>query len=97
MKGRPAPTAEERGTVFWQLDLYRNMQRREPKPKPYATEIAMRGRWKMLALNGEPVELFDIEADPNERDNVLEEQSELVASMAAELNDWLNEPRTREE
>jgi len=94
MTGKPAPTVEERGTVFWQLDLYRNLQRHYPKPKPYATEVALRGQWKLLALNGDPVELFDIEADPNEQRNVLKNHPDLVATLTAELREWLNAPRT---
>lgn len=93
MKGRPALSVEARGTVFWQLKLYKKIQRHYPKPKPYATEIAKRGQWKMLALNGDPVELFDVESDPNEKQNVLEDHPEIVASLKAELAEWLNAPR----
>ncbi|TWU54327.1 Arylsulfatase [Rubripirellula tenax] len=94
MKGERPPTVETRGTVFWQLDLYRNIQRHYPKPKPYATEVVMRGKWKMLALSGKPVELFDVESDPNENRNVLDDHTELVASLAAQLDEWLSAPRT---
>lgn len=83
----------KRGTVFWQIDLYKKMQRHEPKPKPYATEIARRGRWKMLALEGTPVELFDVEADIGEKDNLLTREPELAASLGRELRAWLAEPR----
>ncbi len=93
MKGEAAPTTEERGTVFWQLNLYKGLQRHYPKPKPFATEIAMRGKWKMLSRDGKPVELFDIEADPNELQNVLDEQTALVASLSTELKAWLDAPR----
>ena len=41
LKGEAPPSDEARGTVFWQLDLYRSIQRHYPKPKPYATEVAM--------------------------------------------------------
>lgn len=93
MKGKPAPSDETRGTVFWQLNLYKSIQRHYPKPKPYATEVAMRGKWKMLALGGKPVELFDIESDPNEQRNVLDDHPDLVASLTGQLKDWLNAPR----
>ena len=93
MKGESAPTVEARGTVFWQLNLYKSIQRHYPKPKPYATEVAMQGKWKLLALKGEPVELFDIESDPNEQKNVIDDHPDLVASLTAELNEWLNAPR----
>ena len=67
--------------------------RHYPKPKPYATEVAMSGKWKMLALGGKPVELFDIETDPSEKKNVLDDHPDLVRSLTVELNDWLNAPR----
>src|SRR5690606_11454524 len=63
-RGGPPPTFAQRGTVFWQLNLYKRLQRHYPKPMPYATEIARRGQWKLLALDGKPVELFDVKADP---------------------------------
>ncbi|MGB7343470.1 MAG: sulfatase-like hydrolase/transferase [Pirellulaceae bacterium] len=94
MNGESAPTAEARGTVFWQLNLYKSIQRHYPKPKPYATEVVLRGQWKLLALSGKPVELFDIEADPNELKNVVDEHADVVASLTAELDEWLKAPRT---
>lgn len=93
LQGGPPLNAEERGTVFWQLDLYRSIQRHYPKPKPYATEVAMQGKWKLLALGGKPVELFDLESDPNEHSNLIEQHSDVVASLTTELNEWLEAPR----
>lgn len=83
----------ERDTVFWQVRLYRNMQRNTPKPKPYATEIARKGKWKLLAKAGEPVELFDIHADLTEKHNVLEKHPEVAQELQEELNAWLAQPR----
>jgi len=83
----------ERGTVFWQLDLYRRLQRHDEKPKPYATEIARRGQWKMLARDGVPVELFNIESDKEEKVNLVDQEPELAKSLSAELARWLAEPR----
>lgn len=96
LTGGAAPSWEERGTVFWQLDLYKSIQRHYPKPKPYATEVVRRGQWKMLALEGKPVELFDILADPYESTSVLDQHPDLAASMAKELNAWLSEDRMHE-
>ena len=93
LKGERPLNVEERGTVFWQLDLYRRLQRHYPKPQPYATEVVMRGKWKMLADKGTPVELFDIESDPNELQSVMDDHPDLVASLKTELDEWLNAPR----
>jgi N-acetylgalactosamine-6-sulfatase len=82
-----------RGTLFWQIDLMRTMQRHEPKPKPYATEAARRGRWKLLTFEGKPVELFDVEADPREQTNRLAEEPEIAESLRKELAAWLAAPR----
>ena len=92
-KGGTPPTAEERGTTLWQLNLYKHLQRPYPKPKPYATEVAMQGNWKLLARDGEPVELFDVGADPNEKQNLIEEYPELVKTMTAEVDAFLKAPR----
>lgn len=94
MKGKRPPSDKARGTVFWQLDLYKRIQRHYPKPKPYATEVARQGKWKLLALKGKPVELFDIESDPNEKRNVIDDHPDLVASLTAQLKEWLKAPRT---
>jgi N-acetylgalactosamine-6-sulfatase len=91
MTGRT--TRIERGTVFWQMDLYKHLQRHYPKPKPYSTEVARRGRWKLLALEGKPQELFDIEADPFERNNLLDQHPEIVRELTAQLEKWLAESR----
>ncbi len=96
MTGEPDPTEKQRGTVFWQLDLYKNLQRHYPKAKPYATEVVRRGKWKMLALQGVPVELFDLKSDPYENDNLLEQQRSVATSMAGELKLWLAEDRISE-
>ena len=85
---------EQRGTVFWQMDLYRELQRHYPKPKPYATEVALRGDWKMLAYHGEPVALYNLSEDILEELNVMSDHPELVSSMMRELQAWLAEPRT---
>lgn len=82
-----------RPTVFWQVDLYKNLQRHYPKPKPYATEIARRGQWKLLAIEGKPVELIDVEADIREQNNLLAEKPEIVEALKQELAAWLAEPR----
>lgn len=87
------PQARRRGTVFWQVDPYRTLQRHYPRPQPYAKEAARNGRWKMLAADGTPLELFDVESDVGEEHNLLAEQPEQAAALATALKAWLAEPR----
>jgi arylsulfatase A len=82
-----------RDSLFWQLDLYRGLQRHYPKPKPYATEALRRGKWKLLTKDGQPLELFDLEADVCEKQNLLESQPKLAVELAAEIKARLAEPR----
>ena len=93
LKGAAPPTARQRGTLLWQLDLYKKIQRPYPKPGPYATEVAIQGKWKLLARVGNPVELFDIEEDPNELRNVMSENPAMVSSLRIEIEQFLKAPR----
>ncbi|MFO7975476.1 MAG: hypothetical protein R6V12_12670 [Candidatus Hydrogenedentota bacterium] len=87
--------AIERGTVFWQMELYKGFQRHEPKPKPYATEVVRSGKWKLLAKGGEGVALYDLATDPGESVNLLDKHASVVARLEEELRGWLAAPRKR--
>jgi len=85
-----------RGTLFWQLDLYRNLQRHTEKPKPYATEAVRRGPWKLLAREAKPLALHHIGDDIGETRNLLDRHPERAEEMAAALRGFLEAPRNRE-
>ncbi len=81
------------GPYFWQLDLMKRLQRHEPKPEPFATEAVREGHWKLLALEGRPVELFDLVTDPQEQFNRLDQEPEVAAKLQRALAAWLAAPR----
>lgn len=86
-----------RGFVFWQIGLYKHngnyWKVTDKRPEPVVTEIARKGKWKLLARDGEPVELFNLEEDPYERWNLMNDYPEITNEMTAALNAWLAEPR----
>ncbi|MFM8903828.1 MAG: hypothetical protein ACKOIB_01030, partial [Verrucomicrobiota bacterium] len=69
------------------------LQRHYPKPKPFATEAAMDGKWKLLCRDGRPVELFDLEADLSETTNLLQQHPEVAERLTREVRAFLDAPR----
>jgi N-acetylgalactosamine-6-sulfatase len=82
-----------RGTVFWQLRLYTWYPQPGDKPEPHTTEVARRGRWKLMAKDGVPLILYDLEADPYETTNLLGQEPQAERELEVELDAWLAEPR----
>ena len=49
-----------------------------------------RGRWKLIRNGAEgTVELYDVEVDPGERDDLAEAEGDRAARMASELAGWV--------
>ena len=93
-KGGQPPTQQQRGTMVWHLDRYQGERRLDKKTA--MTEIAMQGKWKLLARHGKPTELFDIDADPYEKQNLIKEYPEVVKTFAAEIDAFLKAPRSND-
>ncbi len=50
---------------------------------------ALRGRFKLVVTHDGPPELYDVEADPAERRNVIADHPELARRLRADLKTWL--------
>lgn len=79
--------------LFWQSDIYKGLQRHYPKPAPFSKEAMISGRWKLLSIDGTPLELFDIRSDPNETNNLIADHADRAEAMAEKVRGWLAEPR----
>ena len=88
LTGGPEISWEQRGTVFWAMNVL-GMQRRGPKPSPNANAVARKDQWKLMMLAGKPVALFDVMKDPDEKANVLDDKPDIAKSLAGELTAWL--------
>lgn len=94
-------TKIDRGYVFWKIEEYKNngnyWKVTDTRPEPVATEVVRKGKWKLLAAEGEPLELFNLEEDPYERWNLIEDYPEITEELSIALKDWLLEPRMEPE
>ena len=87
-KGGQSPTQQQRGTMVWHFDRFKNRS-----GKTAMTEVAMQGKWKLLARHGKPAELFNLDADPYEKQNLIKDYPEIVKTLAAEVDGFLKAPR----
>ncbi|MBL8230214.1 MAG: sulfatase-like hydrolase/transferase [Bryobacterales bacterium] len=92
---RKPETVVKREVLLWQIDHYPRLQRHYPKPKPYATEAALAGRWKLLSNDGRPVALYDIGSDREEVQNLMDTQPRVVAELEAQVKRFLTAERDR--
>jgi N-acetylgalactosamine-6-sulfatase len=80
----------ERGPVFWQMDLYPWYPQPGEKPEPFATEVVRQDDWKLLALDGTPTALYDLENDPTESANLLDRRPEIRSELNGALQEWIH-------
>jgi arylsulfatase A-like enzyme len=46
------------------------------------------GRWKLVAVRGKPWELYDLDADRTERNDLASRHPETIAALSARWDDW---------
>jgi arylsulfatase A len=87
-----------RKTMFWEIapkykrsGNYVNVT--DIRLKPTANQIARKGPWKLLAVEGVSKELYNMDEDPYERWNLLDTYPEISKQLSEELTQWLNAPR----
>lgn len=78
-------------TMFWKMKIYNDFYDvvTDVKPMPINTEIVRRGKWKLLAKDGAPTELYNLDEDPLERWNLVETWPEITNELTGELTTWL--------
>jgi arylsulfatase A-like enzyme len=77
--GRRKPARE---AIFWHFPHYRGDM------VPYS--IVRAGDWKLIKrYEGKTFEMFDLKADPSEKNDLAEEMPDKVAELDAKLTKWL--------
>jgi arylsulfatase A len=87
LKGAEGPSWEQRGTVYWNMDVL-GLQRYYAKPAPVADSVARTGPWKLMMNGTASVGLFDVENDPGELVNLLTERPDVAGPLTAQLLEW---------
>ena len=80
---------QDRGAIFWHYPHYGNQG---GSPGSAIRE----GRWKLIEWFGDrPLELYDLEKDQGEENNVMEEYPEVTQRLHQTLKDWRKEVGAR--
>ncbi|SDL13561.1 arylsulfatase [Tessaracoccus oleiagri] len=73
LRGLRGEPIEEDGTLYWEHT---------------GNAAIRRGRWKLVRFFGKPWELYDLEVDVTECDDVADEHADLVQDLAADWQAW---------
>ncbi|MEM7234237.1 MAG: sulfatase [Planctomycetota bacterium] len=73
----------DREAIFWHFPHYNG------HPSSYPSSVIRKGRWKLIE-NFDPagVELYDLETDLSETENLAERKPELTAALRKQLEAW---------
>ncbi len=87
--GKPSPRSNP---VFWQYG-HPHAILKGGKPEHQSPTFAMReGQWKFLVNpDGSEAQLFDLRADPGERNNLFTTEPERVSTMAGQMSAWADD------
>ena len=86
-KNNPTLFSEEDLTGWWRTFYCPEFD--SARTEGFAGWSAWReGKWKLHHINGRIYELYDMEADPAETNNLASEMPEMVEELAAKLQQW---------
>jgi len=85
LSGGPAP---KRPYLYWEQNVF-NVPRQQWNPAGHARALRD-GRWKAVRIRTGPVELYDLNTDPGERNDLAAKEPRL----AKRYGEWLDQART---
>jgi N-acetylgalactosamine-6-sulfatase len=91
---------KNRKTMFWEISSrYKRSSNYKKvtdiRRTPVVNQIARNGKWKLLALEGNALELYNIDEDPYERWNLIKQYPTVANGLYEELLSWMMEPREK--
>jgi N-acetylgalactosamine-6-sulfatase len=85
LKGRAAP--ERTKPLFWRIDA--NWPPRKDAPDHWARYVVVHEHWKLLvSSDSSHVEIYDLQKDPLEKEDLSQSQPKVVAELRRKLDDW---------
>ncbi|WP_207506929.1 arylsulfatase [Telluribacter humicola] len=84
------PLVEGKEVEWPERTLYMQWHRGD-EPKPFIAFAARAPRYKLLSPNGEKFELYDIQNDPSEKQNLADQLPEVVEKMKADYMTWFRD------
>lgn len=88
---------EDRGVLFWTIMNKKSNGNygitTDNRPSPNVTQVVRKGDWKLLARDGEDVELYNLREDRYERWNMKKDYPKVAEELLELLTNYLKEPR----
>lgn len=82
------PKVKREKPLFWKMDNH--WPGSEEKPNHWVGYAVVDQKWKLVTdKNLKYFELYDIAADPYEKNDLKADHAEVVASLTKQLNDWI--------
>jgi arylsulfatase A-like enzyme len=92
----PEPNRAMTDTMLFKSNfLYGKFPADYAKPRPIADFVIRKDKWKLFFDEGKPIQLYNMEVDPGENNNLLGLYPDLEKSLLKHFSKYIQEPRIK--